>query len=129
MNSNFRCCDHGFVEKNNDYSEISCIPNPKDITLATLGTKTKASVECDVPLELRKMHDFGKNSSHRKLKTHIGSLDNDGTHLKLSYAPIPNAETNLTLELKGNHYCVRQFIVTVIHISLHRDNVCRFYVM
>ena len=118
MNHNSRCCDHGFIEKNHDFSEITCkpnpkdinsneVPNPKDINLMTLGTQTKASLECDVPFELRKMHEFGKNSLHRKLKTHIGSLENNGTHLKLSYAPAPKAETNLTLELKGNHYCVR----------------------
>ena len=107
MNHNSRCCDHGFIEKKHDYSEITCKPNPKDINLMTLGTQTKANVECNVPLELRKMHDFGKNSLHRKLETNIGSLDNDGTHLKLSYDPAPNAEKNLTLELKGNHYCVR----------------------
>ena len=86
----------------------------------TLGTQTKANVECNVPFKLRKMHDFGRNSLHRKLETNIGSLDNDGTHLKLSYDPAPNAEKNLTLELKGNHYCVRQFIITVIHRRLYR---------
>ena len=67
------------------------------------------------------MHDFGKNSLHRKLETNTGSLDNDGTHLKLSYDPAPNAQTNLTLELKGNHYCVRKCISAVIYRSKHRN--------
>ena len=109
MNSNFRCCDHGFIEKNEDSSEITCKPNPKD----TSGAQTKAKVECNKPFELRKMYGFGKNSLDRKLDSNIGSLDDNGTHLTLSYDPVPNAITNLTLELKGTHYCVRQFIITV----------------
>ena len=115
MNSIFRCCDHGFIEKNKDSSEITCKSNPKDISLMTLGTQAKAKVECNVPFELRYMYGFGKNSLDRKLDSNIGSLDNNGTHLTLSYDPAPNAKTNLTFELKGNHYCVRQFIITVIY--------------
>ena len=85
----------------------------------SLDTKIQANIGCDVPFDVKYMHDFGENSLDEKLTPYHGRLDNDGTCLTLSYARLDdpiymNTEENknLTLELNVDSYCVRITLIS-----------------
>lgn len=106
---NFRCCDDGFMKANHDDTEITCISNPTDKESKD-SSEISVNVNCNKSFDQRKIHGFGKNDIAEKLDKYIGKLGNNGTFLNLSYQNSTDGKKNLTLELKGDYYCVRPFV-------------------
>ena len=72
-------------------------------------------MQCNKPFELKKIHWLGNNGANDKLVPYIAKLDNNGTHLTLSYAESdPPGYDNVTLESDVDHYCVRYFFSSII---------------
>ena len=99
------------MEQNQDVSMITCLPNPTTKNSNHSLMKTGPNVECDKPLKQNLIHGFGKNKLDGSLDTKRAKLSHNGALLTLTYRKdIRPTNDNLTLELEGNHYCVRKII-------------------
>ena len=77
-------------------------------------------------VDFKKINRIGNGGANEKLHPYIAKLDNNGTHLTLSYAEsdasIGNTALkgyeNSTLELDGLHYCVRYCFSSVTSLLI-----------
>ena len=115
LNLSFRCCERGFIEANHDQPEITCVPSSNSESPKNSAIPISVDMQCNKPFELKKIHWLGNNGANDKLVPYIAKLDNNGTHLTLSYAESdPPGYDNVTLELDVDHYCVRYFFSSII---------------
>ena len=121
----FRCCDQGMITENHDRTEITCLPNSNSKSSKNSVIPSVVNMQCDKPIDLKKINRIGNGKENEKLHPYIAKLDNNGTHLTLSYADSDASDGNTalknyensTLELDGLHYCVRYYRSFKIHYS------------
>ena len=103
------------MTENHDRTEITCLSSLNSKSAKNSVIPTGVNMQCNKPIDLKKIERIGNGRAKKELHPYIAKLDNNGTHLTLSYAESDasdgntalKAYENSTLELDGLHYCVR----------------------